>query len=153
MGFCCKLNSSYSIYGKPLKSSNIYGVRSFIENNSQCENINITVNDDSFLEIMEYLLSLVNKFEVFIKSMVKSNGFGIVPEASFMDVTIKISYPQVLARRIYYTNGYESLKNGKVDCRILEILYREHPLLQSFDFKTYEPECCSVATSGCKSCS
>jgi hypothetical protein len=131
--------NTYSIYGIVAKTNNTFGTR--VVQPITVTTFNAGEFETSLLEVYEYLLQLVNTFENFINSQIASQpGFSILPTASLPNISVRMTYPQFISRRIYYGNGNRPLSDGTIDYRILRQIYLDSPILQRYDFATAEPD-------------
>lgn len=98
------------------------------------------------VEITSLLLNLFDMIETIedtiVDALLPKDEFGITPEIGFNSITVKGKYAPLLARRLYFQNGFDVLPTGTCDCRILERLYKEHPVLRLYSFELSEPRCC-----------
>lgn len=127
-----------SIYGGFSSPKNIFNISKnvSIKTNNQSFNVNDIIN------ALNYIYDTIEYLKSFLHDAINKDTYGIIPEYTLMDVKVKMSGGQFIARRIYYSIGYPTI-DGKCDCDILEELYNEHPLLQGYDFKLSEPQCCA----------
>ena len=124
-----------SVFGGPSTNVNIYG------------NSTSSSTFDEKVDNTKLLLDLFDMIEIIEDTVftliLPKDEFGIAPEAGFKSITVQGNYPSLLARKLYYKNGFPTLPNGTCDCRILERLYKEHPVLRLYSFESAEPQCCS----------
>jgi hypothetical protein len=131
--------NTYSIYGIYSKTTNTFGTR--IVQPAVTQTTVADTREDDLLEVYQYLLRLVESFETFVNSQVSRDpGFSILPTATLPNVSVRMTYPQFISRRIYYGNGNSPLPDGTIDYRILRQIYLDNPILQRYDFATSEPE-------------
>jgi hypothetical protein len=92
------------------------------------------------IEQLEQVYELIENIEKFIEQVVKEgDAFGITPSFFAKDVTIKVSVPQILARRIYFDLYNET---RVIDPILLKDIYETHPSLKPFrgiDYSILEP--------------
>lgn len=123
-----------SLFGGIKSSINILGIPSGVSSGL------------STIDITRLLLGLFDVIETIentlLGAFLEKDQLAITPEMAFKDVKIRGNYAPLLARRVYYQNGFSNLANGTCDCRILEQLYREHPILRLYSFEIAEPKCC-----------
>jgi hypothetical protein len=127
-----------SLFGGSVQDVNILGFQK--NQTSNISSLNLT---DLLLQLFDVIETLE---ETIVNLFAQDGEFLINPEFGFKNITITAKYSQLLARKVYYKNGFKTRPDGRCDCTILERLYKEHPILRMYSFEDSEPYCCSSCT-------